>query len=150
MKHRPALVPGWWLRHRSGVAIALAVLCLVPTTAGCSSPALLEGRPTSMLYDPDRVGGLRVTSGFSGRRSDAGQPQGTVENTDGSDDDRLALLAVNDIQDFWTATYPQYFSGEYRPITAIRSYDSPTPFSRGACGGHNGYKSVNASYCRAR
>jgi predicted metalloprotease len=148
MKHRPALVPGWWLRHRTGVAIALAALCLVPTTAGCSSPALLEGRPTSMLYDPDRVGGLRATSGFSGRRSDAGQPQGTVENTDGSDDDRLALLAVNDIQDFWTATYPQYFSGEYRPITAIRSYDSRTPSSRGACGGRNGYKSVNASYCR--
>lgn len=148
MKYRQHRGPGWRLRHRTGVAVALAALCLVPATAGCSSPTVLAGRPASMLYDPEKVGGLSATGGFSGRRADAGQPQGTVEGTDDSDDDRLALLAVNDIQDFWIATYPQYFSGAYQPVTAIRSYDSRIPSSVGSCGGRNGYKSVNASYCR--
>lgn len=148
MRHRPQRCTGRRLGHRAGVAVAMAALCLVPTTVGCSSPTVLAGRPSSMLYDPNRVGGLPAAGGFTGRRPEAGQPSGTVEGGDGSDDDRLALLAVNDIQDFWTATYPQYFSGEYRPITAIRSYDSRTPSSLGACGGRNGYKSVNASYCR--
>jgi predicted metalloprotease len=139
MKQRP--------RRGTAVAAVLATLCILPATAGCS-PTVMAGRPGSMLYDPDRVGGLPASRGFTGRRPDAGAPQGSVEGTDGGDDDQLALLAVNDIQDFWTATYPQYFSGEYRPITTIRSYNSHTPLSRGACGGRNGYKSVNASYCR--
>ena len=136
MKHRPELV-----------AVVLAVMWLIPAATGCS-PTVMAGRPASMLYDPDRVGGLPATHGFSGRRPGAPEPQGDVEATDGGDDDRLALLAVNDIQEFWAAAYPQFFAGEYRPIAAIRSYDSQTPSSRGACGGRNGYKSVNASYCR--
>lgn len=143
MTHRG---PGRQTGCRTGLAVALTVLCLVPTTAGCS-PTVLAGHPASMLYDPDRVGGLPAAGGFTGRRPDAGPPHGDVEGTDGSDDDRLALLAVNDIQDFWTAAYPQYFSGEYRPIAAIRSYDSTDPLSSNGCGG-SGYKVVNAAYCR--
>ncbi len=147
MKQRPHRSAARRPRHRTAVAVVLGTLCLVPAAAGCSA-TVMAGRPASMLYDPDRVGGLATTQGFSGRRSDAPEPQGSVEDTDGGDNDRLALLAVNDIQEFWTATYPQYFSGEYRPVAAIRSYDSRAPSSRGACGGRNGYKSVNASYCR--
>ncbi|WIM86727.1 neutral zinc metallopeptidase [Candidatus Mycobacterium wuenschmannii] len=142
--HRDAARPS---RLRTAVAVLLAAICLVPATAGCS-PTVLAGRPASMLYDPDRVGGLPASGGFSGRRPDAGPPRGSVEGSNGSDDDRLALLAVNDIQDFWTATYPQFFSGQYRPIAKVRSYDSNTRGSIAACGQRNGYKSVNASYCR--
>ncbi|HVQ98589.1 MAG TPA: integrase core domain-containing protein [Mycobacterium sp.] len=70
-----------------------------------------------MLYDPDRVGGLHATHGLSGARPNAPGPQGDVEGTDGSDNDRLALLAVNDVQTFWAATYPQFFSGPYTPVS---------------------------------
>src|SRR5206468_1112893 len=55
---------------------------------------------------------------------------------------------VNDIQDFWTTNYPEFFSGQYTPLSIIRSYDSNQPMSRGSCGKTSGYKSVNASYCR--
>jgi predicted metalloprotease len=147
MKRRPHQGAERPLRSREWVAAALTLVCLVPAAAGCA-PTVMEGRAASMLYDPDRVGGLHATHGLSGVRRDAPGPQGDVEGTDGSDDDHLALLAVNDIQDFWAATYPRFFSGEYRPISTIRSYDSTKVFSRGACGRPNGYKSVNASYCR--
>ena len=131
-------------RHLGAIAAALAIIVLA---AGCV-PTVMDGRAASMLYDPDRVGGLPATHGLSGMRPDAPSPQGRVEGTDGSDNDRLALLAVNDIQDFWTTNFPEFFSGQYQPISIVRSYDSNQPMSRGACGKTNGYKSVNASYCR--
>jgi predicted metalloprotease len=135
-----------FLSHiRAAAAPTLAFLVL--TASGCSA-TVMAGRAASMLYDPDRVGGLHATHGLNGTRRDAPSPQGHVEGTNGGDEDRLALLAVNDIQDFWTTKYPEFFAGEYKPISIIRSYDSTQPLSRGACGKNNGYKSVNASYCR--
>ncbi|GAA1430919.1 neutral zinc metallopeptidase [Mycobacterium cookii] len=101
-----------------------------------------------MLYDPDRVGGLAATHGLSGVRPDAPAPQGVVEGTDGGGVDRLALLAVNDIQDFWASTYPQSFPGNYTPVSAIRSYDSTNPTSGRVCGKTVVYGDPNASYCR--
>jgi predicted metalloprotease len=134
------------LRSREWVAAALTLVCLVPAAAGCA-PTVMEGRAASMLYDPDRVGGLHATRGLSGVRRDAPGPQGDVEGTDGSDDDHLALLAVNDIQDFWAATYPAFFSGPYTPVSTLISYNSTNPFSRGVCGRRTSYDLVNASYC---
>lgn len=143
MTHRGAGRP---LRSSSRAA-ALTLACLVATTAGCA-PTVMEGRAASMLYDPDRVGGLHATDGLSGMRPDAPAPQGTVEGTDGGDNDRLALLAVNDIQDFWLASYPQYFPGQYTPISSIKSYDSTNPSSARVCGRTVVYSDPNASYCR--
>jgi predicted metalloprotease len=131
---------------RSWARAAIALGCLVPVAAGCA-PSVMEGRAASMLYDPDRVGGLHATRGLSGVRPDAPAPQGDVKGTDGGNGDRLALLAVNDIQGFWAATYPQFFSGEYRPVSALRSYDSTNPLSPGVCGRSTSYELVNASYC---
>jgi hypothetical protein len=108
---------------------------------------MIQGRAASMLYDPDRVGGLRAEDGFSGVRNGAPPAQGHVERTDGGDNDRLALLAVNDIQEFWTATYPQYFAGEYRAVSATRSYDASNPSSGRVCGTTVVYSDPNASYC---
>ena len=147
MKHRPHPGSGRPLRSRRWVGVALALGCLIPAAAGCA-PTVLEGRAASMLYDPDRVGGLHATDGLSGVRSDAPAPQGTVEGTDGGDADRLALLAVNDIQDFWSATYPQFFPGQYTPVTSIKSYDSTNPSSARVCGRTVIYGDPNASYCR--
>jgi hypothetical protein len=81
-----------------------------------------------MLYDPDRVGGLPATAGLSGVRPDAPAPVGDVADTDGGDDDRLALLAVNDIQGFWTTTFPEFFSSQYVPACVeahLLRFDEP-------------------------
>jgi predicted metalloprotease len=144
MKHRGA---GRLFRNRCYVAAALTLACLVLATAGCA-PSVLEGRAASMLYDPDRVGGLHATDGLSGVRPDAPGPQGNVEGTDGGENDRLSLLAVNDIQEFWSANYPQYFAGAYTPVASIRSYDSTNPSSARVCGKTVIYSDPNASYCR--
>ncbi len=144
MKHRS---PGRRLSSRCYVAAALTLACLVAITAGCA-PTVLDGRAASMLYDPDRVGGLHATDGLSGVRPDAPGPQGTVEGTDGGENDRLSLLAVNDIQEFWSVTYPQYFPGAYTPVASIRSYDSTNPSSARVCGRTVIYGDPNASYCR--
>ena len=103
MKRRPHRGAERPLRSREWVAAALTLVCLVPAAAGCA-PTVMGGRAASMLYEPHRVGGLHATDGLSGVRRDAPGPQGDVEGTDGGDDDHLALLAVNDIQDFWAAT----------------------------------------------
>src|ERR1700751_319212 len=147
MRHRPHRGAGRPPRNANGAGAALMLACLILASPGCA-PAVMEGRAASMLYDPDRVGGLHATHGLSGVRPDAPGPQGDVEGTDGGDDDRLALLAVNDIQGFGTAIYPQFFAGDYPPVSAIRSYDSTNPLSGRVCGRTVIYGDPNASYCR--
>ncbi|MGO8962877.1 neutral zinc metallopeptidase [Mycobacterium sp.] len=147
MKHRPHRVAGRRFRNRSWIGAALVSACFAPAAAACA-PTVMEGRATSMLYEPDRVGGLHATHGQSGVRADTSGPQGDVEGTDGGSDDRLALLAVNDVQDFWAATYPRFFSGQYTPVSTLISYNSTNPWSRGVCGRPTSYELVNASYCR--
>ena len=90
MKHRPHRCAGRPFRNRNRIVVALVLACVVPAAAGCA-PTVMEGRAASMLYDPDRVGGLRATHELSGVRPDAPGPRGEVEATDGGDDDRLAL-----------------------------------------------------------
>ena len=147
MKHRPHRDAGWIVRNLGRIGTALVLACLGPAAAGCAR-TVMEGRAASMLYDPDRVGGLAATDGLSGLRPDAPAPQGAVEGTDGGAADRLSLLAVNDIQDFWTAAYPQSFPGTYTPVAAIWSYDSTNPSSGRVCGKTVIYGDPNASYCR--
>lgn len=147
MENRPRRGAGRPLRSMSCLGAAVVLAGLVPAAAGCA-PSVMEGRAASMLYDPDRVGGLPATYGFSGVRPNAPAPQGNVEGSDGGANDRLALLAVNDIQDFWAGAYPQSFPGDYQPISAIRSYDSTDPTSGRVCGRTVIYRDPNASYCR--
>jgi predicted metalloprotease len=146
MKHRPHRGAGRPFRNRSWAGAALALACLVPAASGCA-PAMMEGRAASMMYDPDRVGGLPVSDGPTGVRPDAPAPTGTVEGTDGGSNDRLALLASNDIQSFWTSTFPQFFPGQYTPVSALRSYDSTNPSSPRVCGRNASYGEPNAAYC---
>jgi predicted metalloprotease len=131
---------------RGAAGGALAAACLLLAVTACA-PTVIQGRAASMLYDPDRVGGLPADRGFSGVRRDSPPPRGKVKRTDGGGNDRLALLAVNDIQEFWTATYPQYFAGEYRPVSVIRSYDASNPASGLVCGTSVVYSEPNAAYC---
>ena len=104
-----------------------------------------------MLYDPDRVGGLPATDGLSGVRPDAPAPQGAVEGTDGGGDDRLALLAVNDIQSFWTADLPSIFSGRLHAclVHQILRFDKSVKRA-GLRQKTVIYGDPNASYCSSR
>jgi len=130
--------------HHS-IKIALSIACAAVLMAGCSA-TVLEGRALTMLYDPNRAGGLPATDGPSGPRDTAPKPTGTVENTDNGEIDRLALLGINDIEDFWKKNYSESLPGDFKPVGTLVSYDSDDPSSPSACG-EKLYKLVNAFYC---
>jgi predicted metalloprotease len=153
MKHRPHRGAGRLAKTATAIsrrsawaAAALALVCVTPMTTGCAT-TVMQGRAASMMYDPDRVGGLPASHGPTGVRPDAPAPTGNVEGTDGGSGDQLALLAINDIQSFWTSTFPQSFSGDYAPVSSLRSYDSTNPMSPRMCGRHATYGEPNAAYC---
>lgn len=124
---------------RSALVWAAAVLVV----AGCTT--FVGGRALSMLNDPFLVGGLPATNGPSGTRSNAPSPNGKVLNTDNGPIDTLALLSVNDIEDYWQSVYDQSLKGKFVPVSKMVSYDSTDPNSPIVC--HNDtYKLVNAFY----
>ncbi|ORA17218.1 peptidase [Mycobacterium arosiense] len=111
--------------------------------AGCTT--FVDGRALSMLNDPFLVGGLPATNGPSGIRSNAPRPTGKVLDTDNGAIDALALLSVNDIEDYWQSVYDQSLQGKFVPVGKMVSYDSTDPSSPLVC--HNDtYKLVNAFY----
>lgn len=111
--------------------------------AGCTS--FVGGRALSMLNDPFRVGGLPATNGPSGIRPNAPDPTGTVVNTDHGAIDKLSLLSVNDIEEYWKSVYGQSLKGSFVPVGKMVSYNSNSPSSPIVC--HNDtYKLVNAFY----
>ncbi|BBZ27458.1 peptidase [Mycolicibacterium madagascariense] len=99
-----------------------------------------------MVYDPERAGGLPVADGPSGVRPDAPQPAGKVIGSDGGDADRLALLAVDDIQEFWEGHYLPEWPGRFTPVSELVSYDSTDPLAPDLCG-QPSYGDPNAHYC---
>ncbi len=124
---------------RAVIACAAAVLVV----AGCTT--VLDGRALSMLNDPFHVGDLPATNGPSGIRPDGPAPTGTVVNTDNGAIDKLSLLSVNDIEDYWKSTYSQSLKGTFLPVAKLVSYDSHDPSSPIVC--HNDtYKLVNAFF----
>lgn len=109
---------------------------------------IVGGRAVSMFDDPWRVGGLPVADGPSGPGEHAVAPAGSVHNTDGGDIDRLALLSINDIQDFWEQNYSAVngFKGGFTPVDTLISYDSNDPDGSTICS-LNTYQYSNAFYC---
>ena len=130
------------LRRAAGLAATVSVAAAIGVT-GCST--LVKGHGSSMLYDPFHVGGLPAVDGPSGPRSDAPEPTGTVKNTNHGDEDKLALLSLNDIQEFWQHSYSQSFPGSFRPVEDLTSYDSDDPASPVVCHERT-YKLVNAFF----
>ncbi|WP_375488446.1 peptidase [uncultured Mycobacterium sp.] len=134
-------------RWLSVVSTAMAGTFAAMLAASCATVA--DGRATSVLYDPFHVGGLPAVDGPSGPKEDAPPPTGKVLNTDGGAADKLALLSVNDVEEFWTQTYSGTFKGSFTPIDTLVSYDSRDPASPMICGDET-YHEANAFYCRAR
>jgi predicted metalloprotease len=127
-------------RLKAAIACAGAVLVV----AGCSS-TVVEGRALSMLNDPFRVGGLPATNGPSGPRPNAPSATGTVVNTDNGPIDKLSLLSVTDIEEYWKSVYSQSLKGTFVPVGKLVSYDSDNPNSPVVCHSDT-YKLVNAFF----
>ena len=115
-RNRRKLRGGRWLKGiaavRAAIACAGAVLLVAGCVAGCST--FVEGRALSMLNDPFRVGGLPATDGPSGPRPNGPAPTGTVVNTDNGPIDKLSLLSVNDIEEYWQGVYSESLKGNIR------------------------------------
>lgn len=134
------------LRSRRVVASARALtacLAAVLVVAGCSTT--VNGRAVSILNDPFRVGGLPATNGPSGAKPNGPAPTGTVLNTNNGPIDKLSLLSVNDIEEFWKANYTAPLQGSFRAVDKLVSYDSNDPNSPIVCNNET-YDLVNAFY----
>lgn len=132
-----------WLRSAAAAATAVSVVVVIAVATGCTTVVKAHG--SSMLYDPFHVGGLLAVDGPSGPRSDAPPPTGTVKNTNHGDEDKLVLLSINDIQDFWQSNYSKSFKGDFTPVEELISYDSEDPASPIVCHQRT-YKLVNALF----
>ena len=99
-----------------------------------------------MRYDPNRVAGLPVTDGPSGPRAAPPSAAGRVRDTDDGSIDRLALLAVDDIEDYWRKHYQQPLPGSFSSVSGLVSVDPETSRSR-VCGADPEEFSFNAAYC---
>lgn len=143
---KPCRVGGDRPRRPSGaVTAAMLFACVALLLAGCEP---VSGQALSPLYDPFRVGGLPAQDGPSGVRDNAPQATGTVHGTDDGDNDKLTLLAVNDVGEFWNKFYSDSLKGTFAPVEDLNSYDSrDVPGSR-ICG-NDTHGLVNAFYCHS-
>lgn len=136
MKLRSRRVVAWSCALTAGLSAVLVV-------AGCTT--MVTGSAVSILNDPFRVGGLPATNGPSGSKPNGPAPTGTVLNTNNGPIDKLSLLSVNDIEEFWKANYTAPLQGSFKPVDKLVSYDSNDPNSPIVC--HNEtYDLVNAFY----
>lgn len=131
-----------------GLLLAAATVVLVVATI-LTLPHLtakkIAGQATSNLFDPSTVDGLPITDIPSGPRDNAPAPVGDIQRTDGSDNDKLALLAANDIADYWQSHYDG-LDGVFRPITNFASYDSRDKDTPKICG-ESPAGNPNAFFC---
>ena len=128
---------------KKSVVVASAALLI----AGCGG--VTQGHAVSPLYDPFRVAGLPAEDGPSGVRGDAPAPVGDVQDTDDGPIDKLALLAVNDVAEYWSKNYPDAFHGKFSPIEKLLSWDSEDPSSPTICGTET-YQEPNAFFCPSK
>ncbi|HZQ30889.1 MAG TPA: neutral zinc metallopeptidase [Mycobacterium sp.] len=126
-------------RLLSAAAVAFSAMLAV---SGCTH--LLTGKPVSIFADPFRVAGLPATDGPSGLRPDAAPPTRKVEGGNGGEEDKIAVAAVSDIEEFWKGAYKP-LDGEFQPASAVVSWDS-TEYDGEFCH-HDTYDLVNAMYC---
>jgi predicted metalloprotease len=131
--------------NRSWAAGTRAALACVAATVLVACTTFVDGRALSMLNDPFRVGGLPATSGPSGARSNAPAPTGTVVNTNNGPIDKLSLLSLNDIEEYWKANYNGSLKGSFKPLDKYVSYDSTDRRSPIICGNET-YKMPNAFF----
>ncbi len=113
--------------------------------AGCGT-TVLDGRAVSMLFDPSRAGGLPASDGPSGPRPDAPPPARIAEHSDNGPVDQLALMAIDDLEQFWSEHWNGALTGTFTPVAGLVSYDAADPDAPRVCG-NDLYGLSNAFYC---
>ncbi len=98
-----------------------------------------------MRYDPYRVAGLPTSDGPSGPTVALPAATGRVDNTDDGEIDRAALLAIEDIEDFWSQHYSDAFAGTFAPVSRLVSVDPRRADT--VCGEQAAAFDYNALYC---
>jgi predicted metalloprotease len=131
--------------RRTSASVRAVIACAgtILVLAGCTT--VVGGRALSILNDPFRVGDLLAANGPSGSRPNAPSPTGKVVNTDNGAIDKLALLSMNDIEEYWKAAYGASLKGKFKPVDKLVSYDSNDPTGGSVCRRQT-YKDVNAFY----
>ena len=123
-----------------------AALATVFTLVGCGS-TVLDGHAVSMLYDPQRAGGLPAHDGPSGPRPDAPPPSRVAENSDNGPVDELVMHAIDDLEEFWSQNWEGALAGSsFTPVSGLVSYDADDPDGPVVCG-NDLYQLSNAFYC---
>jgi predicted metalloprotease len=125
--------------------LGVVAACVAVTVVGCGHATVLGGHAVSMRYDPYRVAGLPTSDGPSGPRAAAPPTAGRVQNTDDGEIDRTALLAIDDIEDFWSRHYSDAFAGTFTPVSRLVSVDPRT--STTVCNEDAAAFDYNALYC---
>ena len=131
--------------RRAVVGVRAAFACVTATLVLAACTTMVDGRGLSVLNDPFHVGGLPATNGPSGPRPNGPAAVGTVVNTNNGPIDKLALLSLNDIEDYWKAHYGPPLKGTFKPLDKYVSYDSTDPRSPIICHSET-YKMPNAFF----
>jgi predicted metalloprotease len=110
---------------RGRLAVAVVSLVVLGLVSACAGAEKIPGMPApSADIDPGNVAGLPVTDGPSGLRPGVATAVLPVRNAAGTEMDKLAVDAVSDISDFWTAALPRDFGRQFTPITTLVSFDA--------------------------
>jgi predicted metalloprotease len=120
-----------------------AAAATVAVLVSCSTT--LEGKAVSVFADPFKVAGMQAVDGPTGLRPDAEKPTRAVEGSDGGQIDQIGGQSVSDIEEFWAATYPDTFSGQFTPVKKVLSWDSGE-YDGSFCDAQT-YGLVNAGFC---
>lgn len=129
---------------------AVAVLALFGAAlAGCDKgvqPAPNTKAPSGETVW--EVAGSMTATGPNGPRKGVPDTPLTAVNGDGGKYDKLALNAIADLQEYWTAAYPKDFPGKFTPVSLFDSWDAKAPRQQAIefCG-ESTYHVVNAAYC---
>jgi predicted metalloprotease len=101
---------------------AVVVASEATLVTGCSK--VIDGEPVSASANPYEVSGIPATDEPSGLRPNAPAPTREAENGDHGVVNRLALMAISDLEGYWTAAYGPPLKGAFKPVNALFSYDS--------------------------
>ncbi len=141
------------IRHIRPQFVALAgLLVLVAALAGCggeSTGTAVQQAGVTDSGNPWEVAGATQGGGPSGPRTGVPDAPLQAENGDGGEMDRLALNTLSDLQDYWSAEYPKFFKGTFKPVDRFISWDARAPEEQAVkfCKSTT-YRMVNAAYCK--
>lgn len=125
----------------SACAVAL-VLALTVTSCADNVPGVLLSGPDQ----PFRVAGLVAEDGASGMRDNGPSPSKSVRGSDNGQIDRLAVVSIDDVAEYWNQAYSHSLQGTFVPVDTLVSYDSADPASPALCGEPT-YDEPNAFFC---